>query len=72
MVQTKFGLEYLDGPSKERLGLVILALVLKQTGEVVVGGSNVGMVLAESLFADLYRLSIERLSLVILALSLKQ
>src|SRR5262249_51568378 len=31
MVQTKFGLEYLDGPTIERLGLVILALVPKQS-----------------------------------------
>ena len=36
----------LDGPPMERLGLVILALGLKQTGEVVATPSNVGMVLA--------------------------
>ena len=50
MVQTKFGLEYLHRPTIERLGLVILALDLKQTGEVVVIDSNVGMILAERLF----------------------
>jgi hypothetical protein len=32
MVRTKIGLEYLYRPSKERLGLVILTLVPKQTG----------------------------------------
>ena len=68
MVRTEFALQYLDGPTKERLGLVILALVLKQTGEVVVGGSNVGMVLAENLFVDLDGPSKERLGLVILCL----
>ena len=68
MVRTKFGLEYLDRPTKERLGLVILALGPKQLGEVVVVGCNVGMVLAENLFIDLDGPTIERLGLVILAL----
>jgi hypothetical protein len=53
MIQTKFGLEYLHRPTIKRLGLVILAPVLKQTGEVVVQDRNSGMVLAESLFIDL-------------------
>src|SRR5262249_58742658 len=72
MVQTEFGLEYHNRPLIERLGLVILALVPKQTGEVVVIDSNVGMILAESLFVDLDRPTIERFGLVILALGLKQ
>ena len=63
---------YLDGPPKERLGLVILALDLKQEGEIVVPGRNAGMILAEKLFVDLDRPPIERLGLVILALVLKQ
>ena len=62
----------LDRPPIERLGLGILALVLKQNGEIVVTGRNVGMILAESLFADLDRPPIERLGLGILALVLKQ
>jgi hypothetical protein len=53
MVQTKFGLEYLHRPPKERLGLVILAQGLKQFGEVVVAVCNGGVILAESLFIDL-------------------
>src|SRR5215831_4947069 len=72
MVQTKFGLEYLHRPTIERLGLVILALVRKQTGEVVVADCNGGMILAENLFTDLDGPTIERLGLVILALVLKQ
>src|SRR6516162_4839878 len=72
MVRTKFGLEYLDRPTKERLGLVILALVLKQEGEVVVRDRNVGMILAESLFIDLDGPTIERLGLIMLALGLMQ
>src|SRR5262249_18827786 len=62
----------LDGPTIERLGLVILALVLKQTGEVVVARRNVGMILAESSFVDLDGQAMERLGLVILALDPKQ
>jgi hypothetical protein len=62
MVQTKFGLEYLHCPPIERLGLVILALVLKQTGEVVVADCNVGMILAENLLVDLDGPTIERLA----------
>src|SRR6516165_5717448 len=62
----------LDGPTKERLGLVILALVLTQTAEVVVARRNVGMILAESSFIDLDGPTIERLGLVILALDPKQ
>src|SRR6516165_1700926 len=72
MVQTKFGLEYLHRPTIERLGLVILALDLKQTGEVVVIDSNVGMILAERLFIYLDGPTIEWFSPVILALVLKQ
>ena len=72
MVQTKFGLEYLHRPTIERLGLVILALVLKQEGEVVVADCNVGMILAENLFIDLDGPPIERLGLVILPLCPKQ
>src|SRR5262249_58670531 len=72
MVRAKFGLEYLHRPTKERLGVVILALGLKQTGEVVVADCNGGMILAESLFVDLDGPTIERLGLVILALALKQ
>src|SRR5215831_16906339 len=72
MVRAKFGLEYLHRPTIERLGLVILALVPKQTGEVVVAGSNSGMILAENLFVDLDGPTIERLGLVILALVPKQ
>ena len=71
MVRTKFGLDYLDGPTIERLGLVIPALGLKQEREVVVVGCNVGMILAERLFADLDGPPIERLGLVILALRLE-
>jgi len=41
-------LDYLHRLPIERLGLVILALVLKQTGEVAVVSCNGGMVLAES------------------------
>ena len=62
----------LDGPPIERLGLIILALGLKQFGEVVVPGRNVGMILAESLFTYLDGPTIERLGLIILALVLKQ
>ena len=62
----------LDGPTKERLGLVILALILTQTAEVVVARRNVGMILAESSFIDLDGPTIERLGLVILALDPKQ
>jgi hypothetical protein len=51
----------LNGPTKERLGLVILALLCKQNGEVVVIPSNVGMIPAESLFADLNGPTKERL-----------
>ena len=72
MVRTKFGLEYFHRPTKERLSLVILALVLKQSGEVAVIGCNGGMILAESLFIDLDGPTKERLGLVILALILKQ
>ena len=72
MIRTKFGLQYLDGPPIERLGLVILALGLKQNGEVVVADRNVGMILAESFFTDLDGPPKERLGLVILALVLKQ
>ena len=54
---------YLDGPTIERLGLVILALLSKQDGEVVVPDRNVGMILAENLFADLDRPTKERLGL---------
>jgi hypothetical protein len=72
MVQTKLGLEYLHGPTKEQLGLVILALVLMQEGEVAVVGCNDGMILAENLFVDLDGPTIERIGLVILALGLKQ
>src|SRR5262249_39808220 len=53
----------LDGSTIERLGLVILALVLKQTGEVVVPGRNGRVLLAETLFADLDGSTIERLRL---------
>ena len=62
----------LDGPTIERLGLVILALGPKQFGEVVVPGHNGGMILAENLFTDLDGPTIERLGLIILALGLKQ
>src|SRR5262249_57817950 len=72
MGRAKFGLEYLHRRTIERLGLVILALVPKQTGEVVVAGSNSGMILAENLFVDLDGPTIERLGLVILALVPKQ
>jgi hypothetical protein len=72
MVRPEFGLDYFDGPTIERLGLVILALLLKQSGEVVVTPSNVGMILAENLFIDLDRPTNKRLGLVILALLLKQ
>ena len=72
MVRTKFALEYLNRPTIERLGLVILALGLKQTGEVAVVGCNAGMILAENLFVDLDGPPTERLGLVILALVLKQ
>src|SRR5215471_15408941 len=72
MVRTKFGLEYLQRPTNERLGLVILALGLKQTGEVVVTESNVGMILAENPFVDLDGTTIEWLRLVVLAPGLKQ
>ena len=72
MVQTQFGLEYFDGPAIERLGLIILALGLKHTGEVIVADCNVGMILAERLFTDLHRPPSERLGLVILALGPKQ
>src|SRR5262249_44444814 len=72
MVRAKFGLEYLHRPTKERLGLVMLSLGLKQTGEVVVADCNGGMILAESLFTDLDGPTKERLGLVILALVLKQ
>ena len=64
MVQTEFGLEYHNRLSIERLGLVILALGPKQTGEVVVPDRNVGMILAENLFTDLDGLPIERLGLM--------
>src|SRR5215813_5071206 len=72
MVQAKFGLEYLQRPTKERLGLVILAFGLKQVSEVVVAGCNVGMILTENLLVDLDGPTKERLGLVILALGLKQ
>jgi hypothetical protein len=72
MVRTKLALEYLHRPKKERLGLVVLALVLKQAGEVVALDCNVGMILAENLFIDLDGPPIERLGLVILALGMKQ
>jgi hypothetical protein len=62
----------LDGPTIERLGLVILALVIKQKSEVVVAGCNAGMVLAENLFVDLDGPTIERLGLIILALGPKR
>jgi hypothetical protein len=58
----------LHRPTIERLGLVILILLLKQTSEIVVPDRNVGMILAERLFSDLDRPPIERLGLGILAL----
>src|SRR5215472_4905981 len=72
MVRAKFGLEYLHRPTVERLGLVVLALVLEQFGEVIVVSCNVGMILAENLFVDLHGPTKERLGLVILALVLEQ
>src|SRR5262249_57018814 len=72
MVRTEFGLEYLQRPTNERLGLLILALGMKQTGEVAVISCNVGMILAENLFMDLDGPTKERLGLLILALGLKQ
>ena len=54
----------------ERLGLGILA-ALKQSGEIVVCASNVGMILAEGLFVDLDRASKERFGFAILPLVLK-
>src|SRR5215471_13152243 len=53
----------LDGPPIERLGLVILALGMKQKGEVVIIPSNVGMILAENLFVDHDGPTMERLGL---------
>jgi hypothetical protein len=53
MVQPKFGLEYLNCSTKERLGLVILALGPKQTGEVEVADCNSGISTATSLPSDL-------------------
>ena len=50
----------LDRPPIERLGLRVLALVLKQKGEIVVVRCNVGMILAEGLLVDLDRPSKER------------
>src|SRR5262249_59104118 len=72
MVRAKFGLEYLHRPTKERLGLVILSLGLKQTGEVVVADCNGGMILAESLFTDLDGPTKERLGPGLNSLGLKQ
>jgi len=53
----------LDRPTIERLGLVILALLVKQKGEIVVAGGNVGMILAENSFVDLDGPPKERLGL---------
>src|SRR6516164_6274215 len=72
MVQTELGLEYLDRAPIQRLSLVVLALVLKQNGEVVVVGCNGGVILAENPFVDLDGPTKERLGLVVLALGLKQ
>src|SRR6516164_4223847 len=72
MVQTELGLEYLDRAPIQRLSLVVLALVLKQNGEVVVVGCNVGVILAENSFVDLDGPPIKRLGLIVLALGLKQ
>src|SRR5262245_65839633 len=72
MVRTEFGLEYLQRPTNERLGLLILALGMKQTGEVAVISCNVGMILAENLFLDLDGPTKERLGLVRIALVLKK
>src|SRR5262245_23199428 len=52
-----------DRPPKKRLGLLILALVLKQNCEVAVAACNVGMILAEHFFTDLDGPTIERLGL---------
>ena len=52
----------LDGATKERLSLVILALGSKQFGEVVIVTCKVGMILSESLF-DLDGATNERLGL---------
>src|SRR5262249_61380421 len=72
MVRAKFGLEYLHRPTVERLGLVILALVLEQTGEVVVADRNGWMILAENLFIDLHGPTIERLGLVVVVVVLER
>src|SRR6516164_6459005 len=72
MVQTKFSFDYFHRPTIEWLGLVILALVAKQIGQVAVAPCNVRMILAEDLFADLDGPTIERLGLAILALVPKQ
>ena len=53
----------LDRPPKERLGLVILALVPKQTARLLYRIATVGMILAENLFVDLDRPPKERLGL---------
>jgi hypothetical protein len=68
-IQTKFGLEYLHRPTREWLGLLILALGLKQEGEVVVAECNGGMILAENPLVDLDSPTKERLGLLILAWS---
>jgi len=56
------------GAARAALSPVILALVLKQKGEVVVTGSKMGMVVAQNRLVDLDSPTIERLGLVILAL----
>src|SRR6516164_7636176 len=72
MVRTEFGLEYLDRPPNEQFGFGILTLDSKQTGEIVVIGSNLRMVLAERLFINLDRPSNEQFGLRILAQVTKQ
>jgi hypothetical protein len=66
MLWAKAGLEYIYCPPIERLGLCIVALVPKQSAEIVAGEPNVGMILPENLFVNLDGPPKERLGLGIL------
>ena len=68
MIRTKGFFVDFDRLSIERVGLGILALVVKQKGKIVVLPRNVGMILDESLFIDLDRPPQERISFRILTL----
>ena len=56
----------------ERLGHVILALVIEETSNVIHARERLRVLLAEDLLVELYRLAIERLGRVVLALPIEE